>query len=136
MKKLSFFAIHFFLVSSLFGQQTTPQPPLTKQDYLLKSKHQKTTGLVLLGIGVGVMTAGLIASDNGDETSFDDISSGAIIFGVGLVPALCSIPFFIASSRNKRKAMNVTGMLQMRNSTIWAVSKNYLLPSLAVRVSF
>lgn len=36
-----------------FSQQTTnPSPVLTKQDYLQKSKTQKTVGWILLGGGV------------------------------------------------------------------------------------
>lgn len=108
MKKLLITALLVVLSSSIFSQQT-----LTKQDYLHKSKKQKTTAWVLLGGGVTVGLIGLtkinLAGSDGDINN----GPGTALFVTGTVAALSSIPFFSASKRNKRKAMNMSFKNQM-----------------------
>lgn len=74
-----------------FCQQSTPT-----QDYLQKSKRQKTTALILAGGGLILEISGAIAYKYGNSSIF--------LFGAGLISQVVSIPFFIASGVNKRKA--------------------------------
>ena len=57
MKKIIVFAMLMIISAASFSQQTKPSPALTKQDYLQKSKNQKTIFYILAGTG-GVMTTG------------------------------------------------------------------------------
>ena len=73
------------------------------QDYLQKSKKQKTTAWVLLGGGAAcILLADLIG--NGQSSTFSDASTGVIIAGAGVLCMLGSIPEFLAAGKNKRKA--------------------------------
>lgn len=80
-------------------------------DYLLKSRNQKTGAFILMGLGCAAVITGIIIEsknsvDNLYSTIVDESTnnSGAIIAGAGAGLILGSIPLFIASSRNKKKA--------------------------------
>ena len=96
MKKTIIGAMLLVLATVSFSQQTNPTQPLTREDYLKKSKSQKITAFVLLG--AGVTTLAIISKGN---TSFDVLGTLAV---AGTLSTLGSIPVFIASGRNKRKA--------------------------------
>ena len=130
MKKLLSFAMLMTIVFSTFSQQTTTTiPPLTKADYLKKSKSQKTAAWIMLGSTVAII--GIAAPGN---ISFDAL--GALV-AVGALSAAGSITLFIASGRNKRKAMTATTYLKMQALPVAGgnsfVQKSY--PSLAVKLN-
>ena len=110
------------LIISASGQQTAVEAPaLTKPDYLKKSKNQKTTGFVLLTSGSILATIGLTMTLSNLSGLFDPndppehSSTTADILGYsGLAIAAGSIPFFVASSKNKKKAMR----LSLKNESI------------------
>ena len=79
-----------------------------KEYYLQRSKNQKTAGMALL-IGGGVAIGAGLLIGNSSESSFDDAATGAVIGGVGVLAMLGSIPLFIASGKNKRKAARMVG---------------------------
>lgn len=58
-EKIIIYAVLLFLSASSFGQQNNPKKPLNHQDYLQKSKNQRTGALVLLagGTDIGAVTA-------------------------------------------------------------------------------
>ena len=107
-------AAMFFFKS--FGQQIEPAPASPKQDYLKKSKKQKTAAWILLGAGTAMIITGVALQANEIKNDpynpvaplTDQSESGAAFFGVGLLAAAGSIPLFIASSRNKRKAASIS----------------------------
>ena len=104
MKLVMIISFLLLFKASVLCQQINPIPSLSKQDYLKKSKSQKTGAWVLLGAGVAVLAITTInAASSVDLTSTTDESHS---FGIGLaaVMAVSSIPLFIASSRNKRKS--------------------------------
>jgi len=79
-----------------------------REQFLLKSKHQHDAALTLL-IGGGALLAGGIiwgiTLTNTDNTSFAKLDGpGALALG-GFAAMVGSIPLFIASSRNKKKAL-------------------------------
>lgn len=111
-KQLVFILLLTVLTATSFGQTTTPSQSLNT-DYLKKSKKQKTIAWILAGGGVG-MAAIAIASYNlgdianvveGDNSSIN--TKGAFLI-IGGATALSSIPFFIASGKNKRKGMSLS----------------------------
>src|SRR5687768_18608518 len=100
MKKLLLLSMFSLSVTSFHGQDTTSPLPMTKEDYLQRSKGQKIAGFVLLGVGT-IFVA--IAAPG--TTSFETTQ----VLAVGAVVAvLSSIPLFISSGKNKRRGMNMT----------------------------
>jgi hypothetical protein len=59
MKKIMLCTMLLFLTASLFSQQTNPQS-LSRQDYLEKSKKQKTAAWILLGGGLAPDAKGFV----------------------------------------------------------------------------
>lgn len=80
------------------------QTALTKEDYLKKSKNQKTAAWIMLGAGAGCLA---IAAPG--EVSFD-VLPALVIGGGGLIVG--SIPLFIASRKNQKKAMSMSFRFQ------------------------
>ena len=96
-----FLSLLIFTLES-FGQAQT-SPEISKEFYLKKSKSQKKIGWILLGTGLGIAAAGsavLIGVEHGGEYGVE----GGPLLAVGSGIALSSIPFFISSSSNRRKA--------------------------------
>lgn len=99
-----------------FSQQNDPAPTLTKQDYLLKSKHQKTVAWILLGGGLLSTGLGSIRFKPDDDWGGgnNQPTTGSTVFLVtGLAAIGGSIPLFIASSKNKKKAGTVSFRMEM-----------------------
>ena len=105
MKKILLCVMILVISTSSFGQQIDTSKFNTRKYYLRKSRSQLVGGLILLGIGG--TTLALVS--NG-KTSFDILP--VLVIGGGLF-VLGSIPLFIASGRNKRKAMNATTLFKM-----------------------
>ena len=113
MKKLVVIIATFLLFFETFSQQSNPAPALTKQDYLIKSKKQKTSAWGLLGIGTAMLVAGtaIAAHEYGDawnEGEGEGLEAAGVVAAMGVAAMIGSIPLFIASSRNKSKAMSVS----------------------------
>ena len=114
MKSVTLIIMLIFSMT-VFSQQTTP-PPAVNTDYLKKSKTQKTIGWVLAGGGTVTALVSLTSfnflnifrSMFGDEEGDDNIKRGETAFYIGSLAALSSIPFFIASSKNKKKAASLS----------------------------
>ncbi|WP_276503263.1 hypothetical protein [Terrimonas pollutisoli] len=125
MRKIIFSAILFLCCANLFSQQTTPGRLSNDRDYLQKSKNQKKTARILLVSGAGliissfVIPRGTLKEDGICVGAFcdkkyknDGIKTTLLIAG-GVV-TLASIPLFIASKKNRRKAGAVR--FKMENS--------------------
>ncbi len=96
------------LSATAFSQQTNSSKPVTKSDFLKKSKHQKTAAWIMLGSGTVVtfIGAGLIIVEN-------DVGDGASVGSIILTCAggsamLGSLFLFEASSKNKRNALSLS----------------------------
>lgn len=123
---ISTFALAFAV--SLFGQQTSsPKLALTPSDYLNKSKRQKNTALYVLGGGAALIIVGAVIPEGertGDinwiswsEEHKNDGIKGAFI-SIGVLSMLGSVPFFIASGKNKRRANAVSASFKTENASI------------------
>lgn len=93
------------MTTASFGQDISS---VTKADYLRKSKKQKTIAWLTLAGGTTVGLIGLtqinLAGSDGDINN----TPGTVMFFTGLGSAIASIPLFSASSRNKKKAMELS----------------------------
>ena len=112
---------------SLFSQQTSS----VNTDYLKKSKTQKTLGWILMGSGIVSTGVGSIQvnPNYGSNTN----RSGLLI--VGLAAIGTSIPLFIASVKNRRKATSLSFQMyqipQLQQTSI----VYYPMPSLRLEIS-
>ena len=126
-----------------FSQQTTASTQLPKQDYLQKSKHQKTAAWIMMGGGAALFTTGGVIGAHGffDFYTFDlnnankNLETGGILILVGSAAMLGSIPLFIASGKNKKKGMS----LSFKNETVPKFYKENIvllpLPSVSVKIN-
>jgi len=110
MKYLLILCIMLALTGKVFSQRdTTLSNSSTNTNYLQKSKTQKTIAWILLGSGTALIGAGIIVGENGaDEASLNEATNGAALIIAGALVDIGSIPFFIASAKNKRKALTVS----------------------------
>lgn len=132
--------LSFLLITAIqcFAQQDPPTPPV---DYLQKSKKQRTAAKVMLGAGTAMAlisilvvtddVVGILEPGDKENASLADVLG----FG-GLAVAAGSIPLFIASGRNKRKAMNLSFnsqkiLIPQRNN--WST---LAVPSIKITIRF
>lgn len=117
MKEIIICAVLLVFETISFSQQTNPKQPLTRQDYLKKSKNQKMAAWVLLGGGTLLIGTGFLIGDR-KESTFDDAATGAVIGGIGVLSAIGSIPLFIPSVNNRERGMAASAYLKMENAPL------------------
>ena len=115
MKKIMVYFLFLLMPPTSFCQKTNDSVPVVKTDYLAKSKNQKAAAWVLLGGGAALIGAGFLIGDSKNST-FDDAATGAVLGGIGVLSAIGSVPLFIASGKNKRKAMKATTFIKMEDT--------------------
>lgn len=140
MKKISLFFISLLFIINSFSQTQTN----SKEYYQLKSKHQKTTAWIMLGGGGALFIAsGLVGAHvfadlfSGDFNKANNNVAVAGAFGIiGAGSMLGSIPFFISSGKNARKAASISFM----NERILIPQQNTIaykvLPAISLKISF
>ena len=130
MKRIIACLLVLTLALTSAAQETDPKQPLTRADYLKKSKEQKTAGFVFLGIGAALI--GIAAPGN---VSFDILP--ALVIGGGAA-ILTSIIFFASSAKNKKRAMRMTGSLELQKLPSLTQSNLSLqnAPALSVKINF
>src|SRR5689334_4172630 len=122
MKKLITTTLLLMMCIASFSQQTAPPELLTKEEYLKKSRGQRTAGAILLVVGpvcymIGTVTAIKQATDditrgigdiidpsNPDPPAKNNSKAISILFFTGTVAIVAGIPLLIAGGKNKRKA--------------------------------
>ena len=137
MKHYFISILFIFLSVAVFSQDVVKN----SEYYLTKSKKQKTAAWLLLGggtlsttigiaVGVAESTDAVLTAFSGEEVN--EFSTGAVLMVVGLAAMAGSIPLFIASGKNKRKAASISltyqRVRQLHNSGF--VSKSF--PSLTL----
>ncbi|MBK8605497.1 MAG: hypothetical protein IPN82_01275 [Chitinophagaceae bacterium] len=138
MKKIILFIAFFSMLTKGFNQQVEePKMELTKQEYLKKSKSQKTAGRILLGGGGILIGAGLLTNlSNGLGNLFVEESqknsSGDIFTVLGVISIGGSIPLFISAGKNKRKAIS----LSVKNQPSQVLQNNQLYTKMTPSLTF
>lgn len=126
-----------------YSQQTEPSAVLTKQNYLQKSKSQKTVAWILAGSGVGLMVAGFATVSEKDAANYlfqvdnSGFNTSVTLFVIGGITTLSSIPFFIASGKNRRKAIAAKVSIDIKRSygTESFAVKSSAYPALTLKLS-
>ena len=147
MRKIIAFSVLLVFATTSFCQQVVQKHSLTKEDYLQKSKKQKKIGWILIGSGVTLFAVSAIIpkGELTGEISYpclcqdvhqnDDIKAALGLAGV--VSALVSIPFFIASGKNNRRANAISASLKTDNASIvsgYSLTRiNY--PALSIKIA-
>lgn len=122
-----------------FSTQTFAQE-MSKENYLEKSRKQKTTAWILLGGGVAMAVTGAILFDEnfilfGASDSEDNKAGiGGAMFVVGGLAALGSIPVFISSGSNAKKAAQMGFKIQPLNSPRYLGNIPKAIPSISLSI--
>jgi DMSO/TMAO reductase YedYZ heme-binding membrane subunit len=135
MSKFFTCTLVLLLTTVSFCQQTDTHS-LTRQDYLGKSKKQKTAAWVLLGGGATVAVGAAILDVSGDWSKSE--TPYLVAIAAGGASMLGSIPLFIASGRNKRKAMNASTWFEIRKQPFPTSTGIALhgIPTLSLKLNF
>lgn len=135
MKQILLSMIMLLMLQQTFSQYKDTVRTQAAPDFALKSKNQKSTAWVLLGGGTALVAGGLLLG-NRNASSFDDAATGAIIGGLGVISALGSIPLFLASGRNHRRAIGTAQFrLQPCPSPVRSQAHSNLYPAAYFRIS-
>lgn len=139
MKKICILVISMALAMPLFSQQqkNVIRKNNYEADYLQLSNKQKSLASVMLGGGILMIVAPaliLLNSELGDENLSRKTVITLTVMAAGGLSVLGSIPLFIASGRNKKRALSVSTRFKMSNHPVITSSafirKSY--PSLAI----
>jgi hypothetical protein len=99
-------ALNLHATATVFGQTKNPPPSISREYYLKRSKRQKNTAWIILGSGIALIGSGIAIAAHQKEPEYAAVAL-VLVSGPGIVTSLVSIPFFIASGRSKRNAMNI-----------------------------
>ena len=116
MRMLFICTVLLLITSRSFCQQTDSSRSLTSQDYLKKSKNQKTAAWILLGGGFALAVGASILDVSSDWSKSE--TPYLVAISAGCASMLGSIPLFIAAGRNKRKGMNASTYFQIRQNPL------------------
>lgn len=105
----------------------------TKEYYFKKNQNQKRTAWILLGTGTAAVVTGAVIESKRERG--DQSFKGGIIELGGIICALTSIPIFISSSINKKRATR----LSVSNQKVLQLHENVVAwksqPTLSFKIS-
>ena len=143
MKKFITCSVILAFSATSFCQQNVQKQSLAKTDYLQKSKKQKTIAWVLLGGGATLVLTGIIIP-KGDLVqegwyfkSYENDGIKGTFELIGLVSMIGSIPFFIASGKNKKRAGKASVFFNLEKAPVLheTVISNQSFPALGVKIN-
>ncbi|MEO6613591.1 MAG: hypothetical protein ABIT05_12440 [Chitinophagaceae bacterium] len=116
MKKTFPLLLLLALAMTSASQSTTGQQE-TQTDFLKKSKILGATGIVLVSGGTALFLTGMVVYPKDYDWLFGttpekdrQANTAGVLMVSGLVCVAASIPFFIVSAANKRKARNTSSL--------------------------
>jgi hypothetical protein len=132
--------IFLSLLIVLFGISVSGQQ-LIKQDYLKKSKNQKTMAWILTSGGSALVLGGIISyGAESDVSYYPGKTVGTILMACGAVAITGGIISFSASKKNERKAneMAIVFNMKLESTEIYrykiALKKYY--PAVSLNLKF
>jgi hypothetical protein len=136
MRKFFICTMLLLMTASSFCQQTDVSQSLTRQDYLKKSKNQKTAAWILLGGGFALAVGASILDVSSDWSKSE--TPYLVALSIGCASMLGSIPLFIAAGRNKRKGMNASTYFEIRKNPVPTNTGLTLhsTPTLSLKINF
>lgn len=139
MRKIFFVVFSMLFCISLFSQKTEPTHQLSKQDYLRKSKNQKTAAWILTAGGGAMVVTGLVfISSNWDYFESEGIGTGLLIGGAAAVTG--GIILFNASKKNQQNATRSAIALNLKWENVKLIRnvtlKNNFYPALSLKIGF
>lgn len=127
-------------MTAAYSQPAAKPQRFSAEDYLQKSRRQKTIGFVLLVTGGAAMAPSvpffIKASGDRSLNGLDVVGVALLFGGGGTLLTLTSIPLFAASGKNKRKAAALSGHINVEMGT-WPLPAGagvQMLPSLSLRL--
>jgi hypothetical protein len=136
--------IFFCLLVILSTGTNAQEPMLNKTDLLAKAKKQNTTGWVVFGTGFTITSIGLIMVTNEVKNDLYNIfspekqknsSAGTVLVIGGAAGMLSSIPFFLVSSKNQKRAAIAFLKLESQHELKKASFVTSSFPALGLRIS-
>lgn len=130
MKRLFMGFVVIFFGISVAGQA------LTKEDFLRKSKNQKTWAWILTGGGIATAIGGIVITTS-NISYFPSETVGPILIAAGGAAIGGGIILFLASKKNENKGNELTVFnLKMEKKTIYTLSRAYncYFPALSLSV--
>lgn len=109
MKHIFIWTLMLLVAIKSFSQQIDTTTMSRQATLLLKSKKQKSGAWTLLVGGTAFVGLGFLIG-NRNNSSFGEAGAGVILGGLGVLSTIGSIPLFIASGRNKRKAEAIVSL--------------------------
>ncbi|SHM41238.1 hypothetical protein SAMN04488057_101370 [Cyclobacterium lianum] len=106
--------VPILIVAVLLGSQINVLAQESKNEYLEKSRRQKTAGYIMAGGGLAMVAAGsimfsenfiLFGASNAEERA---TGMGVAMAVVGGIATIGSIPMLISAANNKRKATQMS----------------------------
>ena len=141
MKSIMLCSAFFILALHGYSQENKPDLQLTSEQYLRKSKNQKTTAWVLFGVGTTAIVGGIAVSSGGQDeltTTLNTAFIGAPLMLLGLTLDVISIPLFVSADKNKKRAMEASTSIKFEEVPSWSGSavRQSNVPTLAIQVRF
>ena len=119
------------IFNSSFSQSIQEKSTAIQTDYLKKSKNQKTAAWILVGVGSLSTLLGTIQVN----PDYGENNNSTFLLVGGLVTLGASVPLFIASARNKKKAMSLTFKNETTQQFLKASVKHRNIPSLNFKLN-
>lgn len=144
MKNLLLVLFLTCVFESSFAQElaSDSSKTITKETLLLKRKNQKkAANILLISGGSLILISGVVAI--GEATIFatswgsneDNIfNTSAAVFTVGLLVSAASIPFYISSGKNKRKAAALSFQQQKIPYLQGSNVATCMIPALSIKI--
>ena len=136
---LSIFLVLIFTFQLAQSQVTESLTEKSEQEmydfYILKHKKLKKTGWILLGAGLAVAGGGYaIAANSNVLDSGGGFVPGSLLLIAGSLSTVASIPVFVVSGSNNRKAKEILGSGKIGIGGIPFDNQRYV--SVGLRIDF
>lgn len=118
MRKVILLGTLLILAASSPGQQTPPTPTSPQEEYLRKSRSQKTGAWLLIGLGTVVFVS---SAANNINSMFDAEAQTHDAFYIASAASVAgAVYLFVAAARNRRKAegTSITPSVQMDSAPV------------------